>query len=181
MATEPAVRRPSSRQSWTAIRPWVTTVVRLGLATVLALAGWAKVTEPPRLQKLAVSSYQILPDGLVSVVGIGLPVLELALAALLVLGFATRLSAAASGLLMIVFIAGIISVWARGLSIDCGCFGGGGTVAAGQTRYLQEILRDTGFLAMAAWIVVLPKSRLALDGLLGLYDDGASKREEEIR
>jgi uncharacterized membrane protein YphA (DoxX/SURF4 family) len=171
MASESALRRHSSRESWTAMRPWVTTVVRLGLATVLALAGWAKVTEPPRLQKLAVSSYQILPDGLVSVVGIGLPVLELALAALLVLGFAIRLAAAACGLLMIVFIAGIISVWARGLSIDCGCFGGGGAAPREGmgARYLREVLRDLGFLVVAGWIVVLPRSRLALDRLLGLY------------
>ena len=52
---------------------------------------------------------------------------------------------------MIVFIAAVSSAWARGLSIDCGCFGGGGQVAAGQTKYLQEILRDVGLLALAAF------------------------------
>jgi uncharacterized membrane protein YphA (DoxX/SURF4 family) len=140
---------------------------------VLGLAGWAKVTEPSSLQKLAVRSYQILPEGMVGVVGIGLPVLELALAALLVLGFATRLAAVTSALLLVVFIAGIMSVWARGLSIDCGCFGGGGNAprTGMGARYFREILRDLGFLAVAAWIVVLPKSRLALDRLLGLYSD----------
>jgi uncharacterized membrane protein YphA (DoxX/SURF4 family) len=135
------------------------------------MAGWAKATEPQALQKLAVSAYQILPDGMVGAVGIGLPILEMALAAMLLLGFATRFVAAAGGLLMIIFIAGIISAWTRGLSIDCGCFGGGGAVGKGQTRYLQEILRDLGFLALAAWIVVLPKSKLALDRMLGLYDN----------
>ena len=34
--------------------------------------------------------------------------------------------------LMAVFIAGVISVWVRGLSIDCGCFGGGGAVPEGR-------------------------------------------------
>lgn len=38
-------------------------------------------------------------------------------------------------------------------------------------KYLQEIFRDLGFLALAAWITVLPKSKLALDRLLGLYTD----------
>jgi uncharacterized membrane protein YphA (DoxX/SURF4 family) len=168
-----AAARPARWGNWTVIQPWLTAAARCGLAVVLAVAGWAKVTEPPSLQKLAVRSYQILPDGMVSVVGIGLPVLELALAALLVLGFATRLAAVASGLLLIVFIAGIISVWARGLSIDCGCFGGGGAAprAGMGTRYLREILRDLGFLVIACWIAVLPKSRLALDRLLGLYGD----------
>jgi uncharacterized membrane protein YphA (DoxX/SURF4 family) len=164
-------RRWADFGTWTLIQPWLTTLARLGLATVLFLAGWAKFTEPPALQKLAVSAYQILPDGMVGAVGIGLPILEMALAAMLVLGFATRFIAVAGGLLMIIFIAGIISAWTRGLSIDCGCFGGGGTVGKGQTRYLQEILRDLGFLVLAAWIMVLPKSKLALDRMLGLYDD----------
>jgi uncharacterized membrane protein YphA (DoxX/SURF4 family) len=159
--------------NWPAIWPWLTTAARCGLAVVLALAGWAKVTEPPSLQKLAVRAYHILPDGMVGIVGVGLPVLELTLAALLVLGFATRLAAVTSALLLIVFIAGIISVWARGLSIDCGCFGGGGPAPRSGmgARYLREILRDLGFFAVAGWIVVLPKSRLALDRLLGLYRD----------
>lgn len=155
----------------TVIQPWLTTAARCGLAVVLALAGWAKVTEPPSLQKLAVRSYQVVPDGMVGFVGIGLPVLELALAALLLLGFATRLAAVTSGLLLVVFIAGIISVWARGLSIDCGCFGGGGSAprAGMGARYVREILRDLGFLVLAGWVAALPMSRLALDRVLGLY------------
>ncbi len=165
--------RAPARRTWTVVQPWLTTAARCGLAIVLGLAGWAKVTEPPSLQKLAVRSYHLLPEGMVSIVGVGLPVLELALAALLVLGFATRLAAMMSAVLLIVFIAGIISVWARGLSIDCGCFGGGGPAprAGMGARYLLEILRDLGFLAVAGWIVVLPRGRLAMDRLLGLYGD----------
>jgi uncharacterized membrane protein YphA (DoxX/SURF4 family) len=166
-----APARPAVRGGWPVIQPWLTAAARVGLAIVLGLAGWAKVTEPVSLQKLAVRSYQILPEAMVSVVGVGLPVLELALAGLLVLGFATRLAAVAGALLLVVFIGGIISVWARGLSIDCGCFGGGGAAPRSGmgARYLREILRDLGFLVIAGWIVVLPKSRLALDRLLGLY------------
>ena len=165
------------------IRPWITTAARWGLAVVLALAGWAKVTEPAGLQKLAVRAYHILPEGMVGIVGVGLPVLELSLAVLLVLGFATRLAAVTSALLLIVFIAGIISVWARGLSIDCGCFGGGGPAPRSGmgVRYFREILRDLSFLALAGWIVVLPKSRLALDRLLGLYGDDDRGLDTERR
>ena len=148
---------------------WITVVVRVALAAILGYAGYAKFTEPQGLQKLAVSSYRILPDGLVTPVAYGLPVLEMALAAMILLGFATRLMAICVGLLFVVFIAGIISAWARGLSIDCGCFGGGGTVGKGETHYLREILRDLGFLVLATWLVVFPRGRLALDRVLGLY------------
>ena len=60
---------------------------------------------------------------------------------------------------MVVFILGIASAWARGLSIDCGCFGQGGTIAAAQTQYPQEIARDVGLLACAAWLVAQPRPR----------------------
>ena len=52
----------------------------------------------------------------------------------------------------------MIQAWARGLSIDCGCFGGGGAVDGGQTAYGRELLRDTGFLLLAGWLVVRPRT-----------------------
>lgn len=159
------------RAPWRAVmrqQEWITLVVRIALAAILGTAGYAKFSEAGGLQKVAVSSYRILPKGMVSPVALGLPVLEMALAALILLGLATRTMAICVGLLFVVFIAGIISVWARGLSIDCGCFGGGGTVAKGQTHYLREIFRDLGFLVLAAWLMVYPRGRVALDRLLGL-------------
>ena len=64
--------------------------------------------------------------------------------------------------LLVIFIVAVISAAARGLSIDCGCFGGGGEVAAGQTAYGVEIARDLGFLMLALWLVWHPRSRFAL-------------------
>lgn len=148
---------------------WISVIVRIALAAILGLAGYAKFSEAQPLQKLAVSSYQILPKSMITPVAYGLPVLEMALAAMILLGFATRVMAICVGLLFVVFIAGIISAWARGLSIDCGCFGGGGAVGKGQTHYLREVFRDLGFLVLAAWLMVFPRGKLALDRVLGLY------------
>jgi uncharacterized membrane protein YphA (DoxX/SURF4 family) len=101
-------------------------------------------------------------------VGYGLPMLEIALGVLLLLGLGTRVAAILAGLFMIVFICAVSSAWVRGLSIDCGCFGGGGTVgSSGKTwRYLSEILRDLLFLGLASWIAVFKDSMLAADRLL---------------
>src|SRR3954469_22600103 len=92
-------------------REWVTLVVRIALAAILGIAGYAKFSEAEGLQKVAVSSYRILPQSMVAPVAFGLPVLEMALAALILLGFATRAMAICVTLLFIVFIAGIISAW----------------------------------------------------------------------
>ena len=67
-----------------------------------------------------------------------------------------------SAALLVVFLAGLAQAWVRGLSIDCGCFGGGGAVAADQTRYGTEILRDGALLVVAAVLIRWPASRFAL-------------------
>ena len=85
---------------------------------------------------------------------------EIAVGLLLVLGLFTRPAAVVGGLLMVAFLIGIISAWARGLTIDCGCFGGGGTIAAAQTHYLSETLRDVGLALCAALARRPPPHRL---------------------
>jgi uncharacterized membrane protein YphA (DoxX/SURF4 family) len=144
------------------VKPIISTLARLVLGVVLLVAGGIKVADPVASEQ-AVTAYQLLPHSLETLVGWGLPFLEMALGLLLLVGYGTRIAAAAAGVLMVLFIAAVGSAWTRGLSIDCGCFGGGGQVAPGQTRYLQEILRDVGLLALAAWLVRFPRSQLALD------------------
>jgi len=149
------------------IRPWLATLARLVLAGVLAAAGWLKLMDPDASVR-AVAAYRLLPELPAKWVGFGLPLLELGLALLLALGLGTRLAAAITAVLMVVFIGGIASVWIRGIAIECGCFGGGGTVAANQTAYLTEILRDTGLLVLAAGLARWPYSRLSMDAWLGV-------------
>lgn len=151
------------RAGFARVHPWVTLALRLVLAGVLGYAGLLKVGDPLASTR-AVRAYQLLPESVVKPVGYGLPFLEIALAVLLVVGLAVRVSGILSGLLMLAFIVAIISVWVRGISIDCGCFGGGGEVDASQTKYPQEILRDVGLVAASAWLAIFPSGRFALDG-----------------
>jgi len=137
-------------------------LARLILGGVLIWAGAAKVTNPA-LSALAVRAYKILPYDFAGYVGYALPVLEILVGLLLVLGLFTRVSAVVGGLLMLAFIFGISWAWAHGYSIDCGCFGGGGTIAAAQTQYPLELLRDISFVACAGWLVVRPRTPYSLD------------------
>ncbi|HIY39918.1 MAG TPA: DoxX family membrane protein [Candidatus Nocardiopsis merdipullorum] len=155
------------RFRWSTVQPWLTLACRIGLAAVLITAAVTKF--PPALSVEAVEAYDLFPTALAELIGYTLPLFELALAALLLVGLATRYVGAVGTLLMVVFIAGIISAMARGLNIDCGCFGGGGTVAPEETDYGISIARDLAFAAMGAFIAFFPRSPFALDRLFGLF------------
>jgi uncharacterized membrane protein YphA (DoxX/SURF4 family) len=143
----------------------VGTFARLGLAAVWLVSGTLKAVDPDQTV-VAVRAYDVLSRGAVDAVAAVLPFLEIGLGLLLLLGIGTQLVAVVSALLLLVFLAGVGQAWARGLAIDCGCFGGGGAVAPGATAYLQEILRDTGFLGLAAWLVARPHTLLSVDARL---------------
>ena len=142
-----------------AVARWLSTAARLLLGAVLVVAGMAKVADPSAAVA-AVRAYELLPAGLVTPVGWGLPFLELVLGVLLLAGIAVRPVALATAVLLAVFVVAVASAAARGLSIDCGCFGGGGPVAPGQTAYAAEIARNLALLAAASWLVARPQSRL---------------------
>lgn len=140
----------------------VSVLARLGLAAVWLASGWIKASDP-NTTELAVRAYQILPESLVHPVALGLPALELILGLLLLIGLGTRLAAMISGAVFLVLIAAIASSWARGLSIDCGCFGGGGAVAGiDGWDYASEIARDIGFTALAVWLMFFPHTPWSL-------------------
>ncbi|HYN30508.1 MAG TPA: MauE/DoxX family redox-associated membrane protein [Dermatophilaceae bacterium] len=153
---------PRGRGRWLDV---VGLLARLVLGGALLVAGLLKVGKPLTAER-AVQAYELFPYELAGLIGRSLPFVEIVLGVLLVLGLFTRVTALVSTLLMVAFIAGIASAWARGLTIDCGCFGGGGQIGADETRYPQEILRDIGLAACGAWLVVRPRSALALDRFL---------------
>jgi uncharacterized membrane protein YphA (DoxX/SURF4 family) len=146
--------------------PWISTVARLGLAAVFLIAGGLKVGDLAESGR-AVNAYQLMSFDVAKAVGAIQPFLEIAVGLLLLIGLAVRLSGAIAALLLVIFIAGIASAWARGLQIDCGCFSKGGALTGGRTaEYGLEILRDLGFLVLAGILLVKPRTRWSLDGLL---------------
>lgn len=147
------------------MRDWIGLLARLVTGGVWLVAGALKLPDPSESVR-AVRAYDLLPEAVVPGVGYLLPVLEVAIGVLLVLGLLTRPAAIVSSLLFVAFIVGISAAWARGLQIDCGCFGGGGYDADATSKYPWEIARDVGLLALSAWLVARPRSKWALDPLL---------------
>ena len=150
-------------------------LARLVLGGVVLAAGLLKIGHPETSAR-AVRAYQLLSYDVAGSIGYALPILEIAVGVMLVLGLFTRVNAVIAGVLMVAFIFGIASAWARGLSIDCGCFGKGGTIAASQTQYPQEIARDVGLLLCAAWLAVRPRTAYGLDHTLFAHHDALDDR-----
>jgi uncharacterized membrane protein YphA (DoxX/SURF4 family) len=142
---------------------WVGVAARFVVGVVWVVAGAMKLPDPAQNVR-AVRAYRILPEAVVPTIGHGLPILEVLVGICLVLGLLTRLSAALSAVLLVAFVVGIGAAWARGLEIECGCFGAGGGAQPNATAaYPWEIARDLGLLLASGWLVWRPRSPWALD------------------
>ena len=150
------------RAKFDTYQPWISLLARLILGGVLLVAGALKVGN---LQKsaMAVRAYELLPTAIANFLGYVLPWLEIGLGLLLILGVAVSISGLFGAIIMFAFIIAIAQAWARGLSIDCGCFGGGGPIDPSQTKYLSEIIRDIGLFGVGIFLYYFPKGRFALD------------------
>jgi uncharacterized membrane protein YphA (DoxX/SURF4 family) len=148
-------------------QPVITLLARLVLGGVLLAAGGLKVFKPTESAN-AVAAYKLMPTELAHLMGYALPWLEVAIALLLIFGIMVRPAAVVSGVIMVVFIGAIASVWARGMLIDCGCFGGGGEIdpsLASQVRrtYFIEIMRDLGLALSALYLYFFPYGKLSFE------------------
>jgi uncharacterized membrane protein YphA (DoxX/SURF4 family) len=163
----------------TGVLAWLGTVARQLTGGVWIVAGGLKLADPYESVR-AVRAYDLLPEAVVPTVGHLLPVLEVVLGALLVLGLLTRAAGAASALLFLAFIVGIASVWARGIEIECGCFGGGGAKEGASSAYPWEIARDAGLLLASLFLVWQRSSRLSLDRLVFATPDEADDLDHHL-
>lgn len=148
---------------------WIGLSARLLVGGVWIVAGALKLPDLDASVR-AVRAYQLLPEAVVPAVGHALPIVEVTIGVLLVAGLLVRVDAAVSAVLFLAFVIGISSAWARGLQIDCGCFGGGGYDANASGEYPWEIARDFGLLFASLWLVWRPRSIWALDNRL-VYAD----------
>ncbi len=156
---------PAPDSGFTLAAPWVSLAARLFLGGMWLYYCLPKLGAA-EANAASVRNFQILSGGLANTFGYAQPYLELALGLLLIAGLGTRLVAALSGLLLLVYIGGIVSLGARGIHITCGCGGVGGTVAVGKTRYTLDVLRDLGYLIPAVWLLWKPVSKFSADAVL---------------
>ena len=166
-AEHAGTRSARARSRGRTVLPWLGLAIRLGAASVWIIAGAAKIPQIESFHVL-VERYGILPHLLAAPFSYVLPFLEIALGLYLAAGLFVRGTALVGTLLFAVFLAAQVSAWARGITLDCGCFG-----AALQSRVGPlTILRDLGLGVPTFLMLGLPSRRLSLDSRLFGAPDG---------
>lgn len=112
--------------------------IRIVLGFVFIFAAISKAAEPEAFAK-AIYNYKLLPLFLINILAITLPWIELCAGVLLVFGVSVKENSAILSGLLLVFIIAISISLARGLNIDCGCFGTAGGTKVGILKLLENI------------------------------------------
>ena len=123
-------------------------VLRLLLAAVFLYAAYTKLRQPWLLFAMSIDSYQLLPQWAVLFVARTLPWMELLLGLLLASGYVLPYAALATSAQLLVFFSIMARAYAKGLGIDCGCFG------AGEALTGWTLARDGTLLAGAIALTV---------------------------
>ena len=125
----------------------VVLIARLILGGVFIYASLDKIAHPAEFAK-AIGNYHVVPFGLENLMALALPWLELIAGICLIAGIMVDGTTIMVILMNIVFIFAISQALARGISIECGCFSV--TTEGGDNIGIQTILRDIGYLVLAA-------------------------------
>jgi uncharacterized membrane protein YphA (DoxX/SURF4 family) len=143
------------------LRAFLLMTCRLVAGGALLLAGLIKIANPAALM-LSIQGYQLLPESLIPLMAFVLPWAELTLGLLLFYGAWSREAAVLATALYVTFTLAVVSVLARSLSVDCGCFGGMfGESAIGWNTVVRNLV-FIGASGVVAWVGPGP---LAIDAL----------------
>ena len=118
-------------------------LLRFALGIIFLYAAWTKISEPWELFAMGIDSYQVLPLKWVELVARTLPWVEAAIGVLLIAGVFMRTATVATTALLGVFFVLMVRAYAKGMQINCGCFGTGDPIS------WKTLLRDGSMLAAA--------------------------------
>jgi putative oxidoreductase len=96
--------------------------LRTGLAILFLFAATTKLIDPAEFAQ-QIANYQLVPWPVAAILAVFLPALEFCLGLALLLGRLEKGALIWAATLLIIFTGALVTAVARGLSIDCGCFG----------------------------------------------------------
>ena len=138
--------------------PWLVLVMRLILGGIFLAAGVLKFGNITSFAS-QIAGFRILPTPLVAPLAGVLPVVEIIVGILLIVGFATRIIAWLAAAQVAIFTVAIASAVMRGLTISCGCFGANDTT---KTSW-SEVARDALFVILAVVVALRAPGMMSID------------------
>ena len=130
--TETAVARVISH-------PVLIRVCRIGIGLVMLAAALGKIGDPAAFAT-QIHHFRLIPIGAENLLAIVLPWVELIAGLTLVLGVHARSGAWLSSAMMVVFTLAVGAAVARGLDIECGCFGTADATHVGGMKLAENLL-----------------------------------------
>ncbi len=127
--------------------------LRVVLGAIFVTAGALKVGDPIAFAD-SIWAFQMVPNAAIMPMALMLPIFEMLTGLLLIFGWIRGVAALAILLLSAVFTAAIASALARGLTLDCGCFGQGAPTVSGMWL---DLGRDLLLLGGAALVYFMPQ------------------------
>ena len=150
----------------------VAVLFRLIVGGIFLISGLAKIADPVRFL-LTLREFQLLPRAVESFFAVYLPWLEFLLGLCLVLGVLHRTASLMIAGLNGFFIIAIGSVMARGIEVDCGCFG-----LLADVLHLPDladgkaIVRNLVLMGMCIYIFRSAADAWTLEGYIRHFDQG---------
>jgi uncharacterized membrane protein YphA (DoxX/SURF4 family) len=116
---------------------------RLILGAVFIWAGVVKIAAPLDFAQ-DVANYQFFPEAVSFFLALILPWIEVLCGLLIIAGLMTRSSALILSVLLVGFLGLIVITMARGIDVECGCFG-----SLGRKVDFKLLLTDVGLLFLS--------------------------------
>jgi uncharacterized membrane protein YphA (DoxX/SURF4 family) len=136
----------------------VAALARIALGVLFVVAATSKLDPIKFAQE--VNNYRLLPSAVVNLVAVALPFVELLAGALLIVGLRVRAAALTVLGLLCGFVIAMSWAWAKGIDIQCGCFGKGTRIG------FRAIFEDVGMAFLAVEAIVADRGRFGLDGVV---------------
>jgi uncharacterized membrane protein YphA (DoxX/SURF4 family) len=132
------MKRPGSHR-------YVQAGLRIVVGAIFFYGGFISIQSPTEFAD-SIAAYDLLPALTINSAALVIPPLEMIIGALLVVGRPRRVAVFSGLVLTIIFAIALTSALARGLVIDCGCFGHGSPsrmkmwIALGRDLFLGGLL-----------------------------------------
>ena len=134
-------------------------LLRFIIGAIFIYAAWGKLLNPIEFGR-AIRGYDLLPLYSISFLSVLMPFVEFVTGLFLILGIFKRGSSFIIMIMLVFFLFGLGQAYARGLSIDCGCFSVSTTEGNEGGSYLLIRIAEDVLMLIAVIIIFFAETKV---------------------